>query len=66
MIGSHTSKVCEQARDLESRRPDLGEARGQLAAGLVQATHFVGSGCLQERKGRQIFEEQCDQDFVRD
>lgn len=47
-IGSHTSKV----RDLDSRRLGLWEAREQLDEGLVQATRLMGSGCVQEGKGR--------------
>lgn len=56
----------EQARDLGSRRLDLRESREHLAEGLVQATLIVGSGCIEEGRGRQIFEEQSDQDLVRD
>lgn len=64
VIGSHVW-VCEQARDLNTRRLDLWESREHLAEGLVQATLIVSSGCIEEGRGRQIFEEQSDQDVVR-
>lgn len=58
--------MCEQARDLDSRKLDLRESREHLAEGLVQPTLIVGSGCIEEGRGRQIFEERSNQDLARD